>query len=225
MKKRTVFTILFLVAQAILYWLIMTSGGLLLIHSQYIAIILCFMFAAMTCTKSTALILMGLAFTLGADYCLVVAKPIEQLWGMVFFMGTQTMYAIYLQIRGRNKVLLVIRIALVALAEGIAYIVLGDKLDPLAAVSMYYYANLIMNLIAAFAIFRKEKLMSIGLLLFLLCDTVIGLQVACGGYLAIPKESWLYQLIFMPFNLSWFFYLPSQVLIALSAGRKLKSGK
>ena len=63
MKKRTVFTILFLVAQAILYWLIMTSGGLLLIHSQYIAIILCFMFAAMTCTKSTALILMGLAFT------------------------------------------------------------------------------------------------------------------------------------------------------------------
>jgi uncharacterized membrane protein YhhN len=196
-----------------------------LVTSQYLAIILCFVYAALNYKKDSLLILAGLAFTLGADYCLVVAQPMQQLWGMVFFMGTQTMYAIYLQLKSRNKILLIIRIALVVLAEGIALIVLGEKLDPLAAVSMYYYANLIMNLVEAFTMFRAEKQMSIGLLLFLLCDTVIGLQVACGGYLPIAKESWLYQLIFMPFNLSWFFYLPSQVLIALSAARKPSADK
>jgi len=68
--------------------------------------------------------------------------------------------------------------------------------------------------------FRQEKLLSIGFVLFLMCDTVIGLQVACSGYLPIEETFLLYQIIFMPFHLSWFFYLPSQVLIALSAGKR-----
>ena len=162
MKKQNIIAAVFLVAEAVLYWLILTTGGQTLITCQYLSIILCFAFAALTCNKGTLLILAGLAFTLGADYCLVVAKPIQQLWGMVFFMGTQTMYAIYLQTNSRNRILLIVRIALVVLAEGIAWIVLGDQLDPLAAVSMYYYANLIMNLVEAFGMFRKEKLLSIG---------------------------------------------------------------
>ena len=218
-KPQYICTALFLVLEAVLYYFILTTGGQTLVTCEYLAIILCFVFALLTCRKSTLWILAGLAFTLGADYCLVVADPIQQLWGMVFFMGTQTMYAIYLQLHSRNRVLLIVRISLVVLAEAIAWIVLKDNLDPLAAVSMYYYANLIMNLIEALTMFRREKLLSIGFVLFLLCDTVIGLQVACGGYLAIEQTSLLYQIIFMPFHLSWFFYLPSQVLIALSAGR------
>ena len=54
----------------------------------------------------------------------------------------------------------------------------------------------------------------------LLCDTVIGLQVAAGGYLPIGEGSLLHKIIFMDFFLSWFFYLPSQILIALSATRR-----
>ena len=38
-------------------------------------------------------------------------------------------------------------------------------------------------------------------------------------YLPIRESSLLYRILFMPFPLSWFFYLPSQVLIALSASR------
>ena len=218
-KIRIVSTGVFLVLAAILYWFILTTSGQTLVTCEYLAIVLCFAYALLNCSKKTLLIVAGLAFTLGADYCLVVANPIRQLWGMVFFMGAQTMYAIFLQGRSRSKVLLIVRIALVVLAEAIAWIVLGDKLDPLAAVSMYYYANLIMNLIESLTMFRNEKLLSIGFVLFLLCDTVIGLQVACGGYLAINEASVLYQIIFMPFHLSWFFYLPSQVMIALRAAR------
>lgn len=219
MKKNLIITGIFLALEAVLYWLILTTGGQTLITCQYLSIILCFLFAALTCKKDTLLILAGLAFTLGADYCLVVAKPTQQLYGMLFFMGTQTMYAIYLQLKSRNKVLLIVRIALVVLAEGIAWIVLGDQLDLLAAVSMYYYANLIMNLVEAFTMYRTEKLLGIGFVLFLLCDTVIGLQVVSTGYLPIGPDSLLHQILFLPFPLAWFFYLPSQVLIALSAAK------
>ena len=54
----------------------------------------------------------------------------------------------------------------------------------------------------------------------MLCDTVIGLQVASGAYLPIAEGSILYRIIFMDFFLSWFFYLPSQVLITLSGMQK-----
>ncbi|MBO5323172.1 MAG: hypothetical protein J6A88_03610 [Oscillospiraceae bacterium] len=222
-KLKPICTGVFLVLEAVLYGFILTTGGQTLVTCEYLAIVLCFVFALLNFKKTTMLIVAGLAFTLGADYFLVVANPQQQLWGMVFFMGAQTMYAIFLQLRSRNRALLIGRIALIVLAEGIAWIVLGDKLDPLAAVSMYYYANLIMNLIVSFTMFRIEKLLSIGFVLFLLCDTVIGLQVACGGYLAIDPNSLLYRIIFMPFHLSWFFYLPSQVLIALRAARNVSA--
>ena len=46
---------------------------------------------------------------------------------------------------------------------------------------------------------------------------IIGLQVMSGGYLPIPAGSFIHSLLFSNFNLAWLFYLPSQVLIALSA--------
>ena len=94
---------------------------------------------------------------------------------------------------------------------------LREKTDALALISVCYYANVILNIVAAFRQFRSKPIFPIALVLFLLCDRVIGLQVAAGGYLPIGEDSWLYRLIFMNFNLSWFFYLPSQVLIALSS--------
>lgn len=60
------------------------------------------------------------------------------------------------------------------------------------------------------------------LILFLLCDTVIGLQVASGAYLPIPESSLLHRIIFMDLNLAWLFYLPSQVLISLHAAQLTK---
>ena len=187
---------------------------------MYSSIVLCFLYALLNIKTGSLLMLGGLACTLGADYFLVVCSPQQQLWGMVFFLGAQTLYAVHLYLTGRNKPLLFTRIALTVVAELVTVIVLKDKTDPLALVSLAYYANLIMNMVEAFTRFRKEKLLSIGLVLFILCDTVIGLQVAAGGYLPIAEGSLLHRIIFMSFPLSWFFYLPSQVLIALSSTRK-----
>jgi uncharacterized membrane protein YhhN len=210
----------FLAIAAVFYYIIIFAPGDILRSAQYGAIVLCFLFAALHLKKGNRWIIAGLLLTLGADFCLVVCQPIQQLWGMVFFLGTQTCYAIALWLRRKNWMLLWVRLGLITVAEAVTVMVLGKNADPLALVSLAYYAMLITNIVVAFTQWKKDKLLPIALVLFLLCDTVIGLQVMSGCYLPIPADSWLHSLIFSGFNLSWFFYLPSQVLLALCARQK-----
>ena len=202
-------------AEAFLYGTILTAGGDVLVCSSYSAIALCFLFCLL-CGKELLLIT-GMFFTLLADFCLVIQNPIQRLWGMIFFLGAQCCYGLWLHRRNPNKYLLWARVILTVSAAVITRAVLGAKNDALALVSVCYYANLIMNILSAFSKFKDQKILSVGLCLFLLCDTVIGLQVAAGAYLPIAENGILYRIIFMNFNLSWFFYLPSQVCIALTA--------
>lgn len=222
MLKKSSFwlTAAFFAIAAVLYYIIIFAPGNILRSAQYGAIVLSFLYAALHLKKGNRWIIAGLLFTLGADFCLVVCQPIRQLWGMVFFLGTQSCYAIALWLRRKNWGLLWTRLGLVAVAEAVTVLVLGKNADPLALVSLAYYAMLIMNIVVAFTQWKKDKLLPIALVLFLLCDTVIGLQVMSSGYLPIPEGSWLHSLIFSGFNLSWFFYLPSQVLLALCARKK-----
>ena len=214
-------TYCFLGAQLILYYFILTAGGKLLVVTSYLAILLCFAFAAFNADDRNLCILGGLACTAVADFFLVVCSPMQQLPGLIAFLGTQTFYAILLHRKNRSRKLLYLRLALTALGIILTLAVLGNKTDPLTMVSVVYYVNLIVNIIMAFLRFRKNRLFAIALVLFLLCDTVIGLQAAAGGYLSIGKDSLLYRLIFVPFNLAWLFYLPSQVLIALCSKKKI----
>lgn len=208
---------LFLMVQTFLYGMILSASGDSLVISSYAAILLCFLFSF---TFGTEFWLVGgLLFTALADFCLVIVEPINRLGGMVFFLGAQICYGIWLHRKNPNKALLLSRIILTVAAAVITKAVLGEKSDALALVSVCYYANLIQNILSAFSRFQEQKTISIGLLLFLLCDTVIGLQVAAGTYLPIGAESALYKFLFMGFNLSWFFYLPSQICIALTASR------
>lgn len=204
----------FLIVEAILYYFILTTGGWTFTVTAYLSIVLCFLFALQG-IRSKPFMVAGLACTVGADFCLVVCDPIQRLWGMVFFLGAQTLYAFYLHRNQKSRPLLLIRIFLTVVAALIAILVLKEKLDALALVSVCYYANLIMNMVAAFTQWRRNKLLPIAFVLFILCDTIIGLQVASTGYLPIAEGSVLYKLIFSGFNTAWMFYLPSQVLLAL----------
>lgn len=219
-RKTNILTWVFLLVELILYGIIMTAGEQLLVWSSFISIVFCFLYALTQGRSSDPWIIWGLACTVAADFFLVVCSPIQRLWGMIFFLIAQTLYAVKLQLSGGNRRLLISRLLLIVLAEGIAVVVLQEKTDLLALISLCYYANLVLNIIEAFAQFRRNRLLAIGFVLFLMCDTVIGLQVMAGIYLPISENSWLYRIIFMNFNLSWFFYLPSQVLIALSSRKK-----
>ena len=217
--KNSIPVICFLLIESILYYFILTTGGQTLVVTSYLSIILCFLFSLQGIRRNP-LIVAGLACTVGADFCLVVCDPIQRLWGMVFFLAAQILYAIHLHRKQPSKVMLLVRIALSIAAEVVTALILKDNLDALAMVSMAYYANLIMNMAVAFAQWHKSKLLPVGFALFILCDTIIGLQVAAGGYLPIAEGSLLYNLIFSGFNAAWMFYLPSQVLIALCSAKK-----
>ncbi len=209
----------FLGIEAALYICILTTGGSLLIWSSFLSIVLCCAFAFFAGRNNW--VRAGLVCTVGADFFLVLLG--EKLPGMVFFLAAQTLYAIMLHRETPGKVFLWLRIGAVAAIEVITLTILGSKTDALALISVAYYVMLIVNLIQSFT---KNKPLSLAFLLFLLCDTVIGLQVAAGGYLPIGADTLLYRILFMPFNLAWFFYLPSQVLIGIFGGNapKTKAG-
>lgn len=219
-KNNHLLTLTFLLIEAILYALILTTGGKVLVCSSYLAIVLCFIYALVAVKNGRWPLLAGLFFTVLADFCLVVCQPIQQLWGMIFFLGAQALYALHLQCRKPDKLRLTIRLILIVIAEIICLVVLKSKTDPLAMVSVCYYANLVMNIVDAIVQRKQDKLLPAAFVLFILCDTVIGLQVVSTGYLPIGSQTLLHTILFVDFNLSWLFYLPSQVLIALSAHKK-----
>ena len=208
-------TAAFLLVEAALYTLILT--GRWVVSAQYASVCLCALFVLLHLRQANYYILGGLAFTLCADWFLVVQRPQEKLTAMLFFLGAQTVYAWLLHRRVRSRRLVMIRLLLVVIAEAVTVLVLRGNTDALAAVSMAYYGMLIMNIVCAFKSYRKEPLLAWALVLFFLCDTVVGLQVASVGYLILP--AWLNNALFCSFPLDWAFYLPSQVMIAF-CGRK-----
>lgn len=212
-KRSSVFVGIFLALETALYCGLLSGGARFALYA-YSAIVLCFVFGLLQGKLANMWMLAGMACTVGADFFLVVCSPADQLWGMVLFMAAQSMYAVALHKRRFCKPIFILRLSLTAIAPLVALLVLRDRTDALSVISLCYYVNLIFNLIIAWA--QGNRTLVIGYILFLLCDTVIGLQVAAGGYLPIGEEALLYRIIFVDFNLAWFFYLPSQVLIALN---------
>ena len=209
-KRQLWLTGIFLLIEAFLYARILIAD-----RGYYAAIVVCFVHALLMGKHCQVLVVLGLGFTVLADLCLVVCQPIQQLWGMVFFLGTQTAYAFYLK---GTKPLFWVRLGVILVAEAVTIAVLGANTDALALVSLCYYANLILNILVAFS--RKKPLFSLALVLFLLCDTVIGLQVMANQYLPLQEGGLLERLLYPGFNLAWLFYLPSQVLLSICAYKK-----
>lgn len=188
---------------------------------EYSAIILACLFCLLFAERSLSYIFTqaALIFTVFADYFLVYSEEIQQLPAMLFFSATQICYFLRLYFEDgdekRKKWHLVCRISLSLAAITLTLAVLGKNCDALALVSMFYYANLILNVIFACIEFKKNPVFAIGLILFILCDTVIGLSMI-DGYLPLSPESLIYKMIHPGFNLAWVFYVPSQALLSIS---------
>ena len=102
-KKNLVFLLGFIVVEVVLYALILGVSGDFLVISSFAAIVLCFVYAVVNLKRSGVFVAVGLACTAIADVFLVICSPIQRLWGMIFFLITQGMYAIKLQLESRNK--------------------------------------------------------------------------------------------------------------------------
>lgn len=162
----------------------------------------------------------GLIFTVISDLFLVVIEPMMQLVAIIFFTMAQLCYfaRIYSEesrIKAR-RVHLGVRLTLSLVAIAATFIVLGKAADALALVSIFYYANLISNIIFAFGKARISLLFPLGLVFFALCDAQIGFKVLIENYITVSDDSFLNALVYPGFNFAWLCYVPSQTLIALS---------
>ncbi|MCL2217267.1 MAG: lysoplasmalogenase family protein [Defluviitaleaceae bacterium] len=156
----------------------------------------------------------GLAFTLGADYFLVLHN--NHLHGIAVFCFTHVCYIMRADSHKNsvNVYTLIARFGIVS-----AFVVVAVINDSVAMLAGIYAILFAVNIHVNFRFFRNEKtpipklnraLILAGLILFILCDINV-LLFNLPMYLNAPQG------LTAVFPLIWVFYLPSQALLAVSA--------
>ena len=182
---------------------------------KYLSILLCFLFVLRTGRgPDRALMGTALGFTLLADLFLLVLNA-WYLAGVASFCVVQLLYlARILRTRpGAIPLRLALR-ALVTWAALTAVWILS-ALEPLTCLSLFYFAQLVCNAGDALTLGSRYRLFALGLLLFIGCDLCVGLQNLSAWLPQAPAPLLAFSRVGM-----WLFYLPSQVLLALSVKRK-----
>ena len=182
---------------------------------QYMGVVIAFIYSIYSSFKKDDQLIITIALfnTLIADlFILVLNKYIEV--GMIFFIITQLVY-FFLIFKNEEKRKAIIHLSSIGLlligSLTSVIILLKDNLNMVIIESCIYGTLLITNAIFSFTNFKLFKTVSIGLLLFIMCD----LGVAYG----FLKDMGLIYIEFisnLPFNYVWLFYLPSQALISLN---------
>lgn len=177
---------------------------------KFAAICLCLLTALTGLgTADGRLVALALGFTVAADvFLLVLDRSVaDQLTGVALFIPVQLLYAFRLYLLRRNKPCkwgLVPRLFGLVLA---AVLTAFHAVDPLSALTGFYFLNLCFNCAEAFRLEKPERRFAWGLLLFVCCDLCVGAW-NLGLFPGFARVG------------MWLFYLPSQVLIVLSAHLK-----
>lgn len=221
--KNIVIAILFIIIELTLGILVQTTSGVSNTTSSFLVVIISFIFSIIMLTKSkfSILLCIGLLFTIFADLFLVVLNPMKQIPAMFCFSVTQICYFMIIYFKQESKkaksIHIITRIIITTISLITTKIVLKDNTDLLSLVSLFYYANLLVNIIFSFNTSNLSVLFKIGLILFACCDLLIGLNIMGGSYLPIKEGTFLYFLAHPGFNLAWIFYVPSQALLSLTS--------
>lgn len=208
--KKTIVTA-FLAAEGALWCAFLTLDLLGLpgpgVWLKYAGILLCLAFA-LGCVRrgGEGLVVLALILTALADGLLLVADSHYAL-GVLIFLGAQSVYLIRLRLAaGRSWAGL--RLAL-PLAVGLTMYRLEQD-SGLNLLAGLYFSQLLVNTALAWTLKgRKWRRFAAGLTLFVCCDVCVGAFNSPG---LVPAGVYAFARVGM-----WLFYLPSQVLIALSA--------
>ena len=228
--------IFFLIQSVNGYFIQMTIGRICDIIS-FGGVVLAFLFALALFNKSIDWLLcaLGLFFTVIADWNLVILNPMRQMPAMYAFSLVQIFY--FLRIyrvhkktpdgvgrrrKSLRRIHITVRVLAITVALLICRILLGEGADALSMIAMFYYANLLCNVLFSFVEFRKMPCFAIGLLCFALCDLFVGLGMI-DQYITVEYGSLIYKLTHTDLNMAWVFYVPSYTLIAISAKGKMAS--
>ncbi len=225
-KIITPFIIAFCVIEGVLGYFIQINSGKTYSVLSISSIVLAFLFCLLLFKKDTSHILtiFALFFTVCADFllCGLVDFTFIKELAMCFFVGTQACYFLRLfsnQTIKQRKIHLIIRICFSAFAIFLTAIILKENTNFLSLISLFYYANLLLNVIFSFIQFKLSPLFAIGLLLFSFCDVFVGLGMI-ENFISIPDGSIIKTINSIELNMAWLFYVPSQTLLSLSTIKK-----
>ena len=201
----------FLAAEGILYlsflFMDLTGRSDATILPKYTGILLCLLYSIYCAFRGgDRLVPAALLLTALADSLLLVLDRYYAL-GTGIFLGVQILYLLRIRrLTGRSLWLLRVLIPLAAAA-----VLYGlSMLTPLNLLAGLYFSQLLVNTIAAWSRnSRSMRCFAAGLTLFVGCDLCVAIRNA-GTLFPLPMRS--FARVGM-----WLFYLPSQVLIALSA--------
>ena len=184
----------------------LTGRGEAAVPVKYGGILLCLLFAlACALRGGDRLVTPALALTAGADWFLLVRNDSYAV-GITLFLCVQTVY--YLRLRRSGVSGAYPLRAGLALAAGLGLYALRLA-SPLNLLAGLYFSQLLSNTVLAWTLMgRRWRVFAAGLTLFVGCDLCVGL------FNTLPAASPLYPAVSVGM---WFFYLPSQVLIAMSA--------
>ena len=203
----------FLLSEGGLYaaflWLDVTAGSAALsTRLKYASILLCALFALLwrLLGRGDGLTAAALLLTAGADAFLLVWNA-HYAAGLALFCGVQLCYFLRLYPARERRSLWPARLGLFLLA--LAALAILNLLTGLNVLAVFYFSNFVCNLLlAAGGRGSRLRLFAWGLGLFLCCDIcVAGFQFSA----ALPEAVRGFVRVGM-----WLFYLPGQVLIALS---------
>lgn len=173
---------------------------------KYAGILFCLTFSLLLLPfGGDRLIPLALLFTSAADWFLLVRNN-RLLLGVALFLCVQNLYFLRLYRAGGSCRLLWLRIPLAA-AFSLPLALIPGMFTPLNLLAVFYFSQLLSNTILAWTL-PALRIFAFGLTLFVGCDICVGLLHA----FTLPPA--LFPLISVGI---WFFYLPSQILIALSA--------
>ncbi len=223
-KQFIVYTTIFVCAQIILSHFIQRTSALtysiLTLSSVMLALV--YVILSSENTPFHTIMLGALSATVAADFFLTELVTFEgqKLVAMCFFCVTQACYFLRIyrehQTNRAKKVHLYVQGGVILFALILTVIVLKGNTNALSLISMFYFANLTMNLVFAFIQIKLSILFPLGLLFFLLCDILVGLNEMASSFIPIAESSFVYKLIHSGVNLAWIFYVPSQTLLAIS---------
>lgn len=233
MGRSNKITKLFIIIQVILYLAFLyldLEGGYYIISSyiKYFFIILCFLYTLINYNiamkyRSFCLIL-GLAFTLIADYFLLLLGNNFE-YGIGAFVIVQQIYGIMLDYSLRPMISnlfkrLLIQSSITFFITFLLYY-LDANIELALILSTFYFNSILMNTFRAIKVSmasredRRSALFALAMVLFVLCDINVGLfNLSTYLDLSVSVEIPIIRISSM---LMWFFYAPSQALIALSS--------
>lgn len=215
MPERRILLPLFLALEGVLYVLFLyydligRSGSAMPL--KYAALLLCVLMSFRRSGRDGRLICCALVLTACADLFLLVLDRWYAV-GVAFFCPVQLLYARRLHLLRRGKPILRPRVLLSAAPLALFFCM--NALTPLTALLSFYFPQLLCNAAESLRLPKEPRLrcFSLGLWLFVCCDICVGLHNLF--FVFPPTAPELAKAVQLAM---WAFYLPSQILILLSA--------